>query len=337
MNSPIASSGFRALVTREVSQGLFRSSVEERTSDDLPAGDVTIDVHFSSINYKDMLVVSGHRGITRSYPHTPGIDAAGVVLSSTDPAVPVGAEVVVIGYDLGMNTSGGFSERIRVPAAWVLTKPPGLSLREVMGHGTAGLTAALCVSALEAAGVLSAGAEVLVTGATGGVGAIAVAMLATRGVRVVASTRRASATAWLETLGASEVIPPDALAVSGTRPMGKERWAGAVDSLGGEVLFEIVKSLRYGGTVAACGMAAGGNFAGNVYPFILRGVRLLGVDSVELPLAKKQAALDSLAGSLRIDSLDRIASEITLDEVVPSMERARAGEVLGRHRVRLRD
>jgi acrylyl-CoA reductase (NADPH) len=311
---------FRALVTRETEPGRFESRLEERRLGDLPPGEVTIDVRYSSINYKDVLVASGHRGITKRYPHTPGIDAAGVVVASSDANVPIGREAVVLGYDLGMNTPGGYGERIRVPSRWVLSKPDALTLREAMQHGTAGLTASLSVRALLEGGLRPEAGEVVVTGASGGVGAIAVAMLAKLGFRVVAVARRPEATEPLLALGAAGVVTPSEVMASGGKPMVKERWAGGVDTVGGELLFEIVKSLRYGAAVTACGMAAGPSFAGNVFPFILRGARLIGIDSVELEHDRKQAALDALGTTLRIDGLDRIAPEIALDALPSALE-----------------
>lgn len=336
MTSPISDS-FRALVARETSPGTFETALETRSNDELPAGEVTIAVAYSSLNYKDMLVATGHRGITKRYPHTPGIDAAGVVVESSDASVTVGSNVAVVGYDLGMNTSGGLAQRIRVPASWVLSLPPGLDARAAMAHGTAGVTASLSVRALLDAGVTKDDGEVLVTGASGGVGAIAVAILSKLGFRVVAVSRRSEATELLRAIGAVDVVAPETAITGAGKPMGKERWAAAVDTVGGELLFEVVKSLRYGGAVAACGMAGGNTFTGNVFPFILRGARLLGVDSVELPRPRKQAALDALAATFRIESLDRIATEIPLADAPKGIADLRAGRVLGRVLVRVAD
>lgn len=328
------SESFRALVTSEV-DGAFVSSIEVKSTDALVDGEILIAVSYSSLNYKDMLSASGNKGVTRHFPHTPGIDAAGVVIESNEPSLPIGTDVAVIGYDLGMNTPGGFAERIRVPASWVLRLPAGLTQRAAMQYGTAGLTASLCVEALERAGITKEQGDVLVSGASGGVGSFAVALLAARGFRVVASTRKPEADEFLRSLGAAEVVRADAVMSSGGRPMARERWAAAVDTVGGEVLFEIVKSLRYGGAVAACGMAAGATYAGNVYPFILRGVSLLGVDSVELPRAKKQATLERLAGADRLDDLDRIAAEIPLAGLPDAIAALREGRVIGRFVVRV--
>lgn len=326
---------FRALVTRELEPGRHGCSIETRSLDDLPPGEITISVEYSSLNYKDMLSATGHKGITRRYPHTPGIDAAGTVVASSEPSIPVGSKVVVIGYDLGMNTPGGFGGMIRVPARWVLERPSALTARASMQFGTAGLTAALCVDALLADGLVRERGDVLITGASGGVGSIATAILAKHGFRVVAVSRKAEARDFLLALGAAEVVTPDEVTTSQGKPLAKERWAAAVDTVGGELLFEILKATRYGGSVAACGMSAGVEFRGNVYPFILRGVHLLGVDSVELPRDRKQAALHRLASEHAIDSLDRIATEISLDELPLAIESVRTSTMIGRRVVRL--
>lgn len=326
---------FRALVTRELEPGRFASTVESREEDELPPGEVTIAVAYSSLNYKDMLSATGHKGITRRYPHTPGIDAAGRVVASSDPAHPVGSSAVVIGYDLGMNTSGGFGQRIRVPSRWVLQRPAALDERTCMQFGTAGLTAGLCVDALLADGLTPDRGEVLVTGASGGVGSIATAILAKHGFRVVAASRKDEARDFLLALGAALVIKPDEAMSSGGRPVAKERWAAVVDTVGGELLVEALKATRYGGAVAACGMSGGVELHASVYPFILRGVHLLGVDSVELPREKKQAALDRLADVHALDSLDRIATEIGLDELPAAIEAVRTSSMIGRRVVRV--
>lgn len=325
---------YRALVTSEV-DGAHVSALETRTTEALAPGELSIAVSHSSLNYKDMLSASGNKGVTRRYPHVPGIDAAGVVVESDEPSLPIGTDVVVFGYDLGMNTDGGFAERVKVPAGWVLRLPPGLSAREAMQYGTGGFTASLCVAALEREGVTPGDGEVLVTGASGGVGSFAVALLAKRGFRVVAVSRKPAAADFLRSLGAAEVVAPEAITTSGGRPMAKERWAAAVDTVGGELLFEVVKSLRYGGAVAACGMAAGATFAGNVYPFILRGARLIGVDSVELPRAAKQAVLERVATVDRLPDLDRLTTEIPLEALPEAIVALREGRVLGRYLVRV--
>lgn len=327
-------SGFKALVISEDGQGGYQQSLCERDFDSLPAGEVLIRVRYSSLNYKDALSATGNKGVTRRYPHTPGIDVAGVVEQSAVSEFVAGDEVIVTGYDLGMNTSGGFAQYVRVPAAWLLKRPKGLSLRESMALGTAGLTAALCVEKLEQAGLTPSAGPVLVTGATGGVGSIAVALLASRGYEVVACSGKADAVEWLKSLGAREVIAREQLQEGSEKPLLKEQWGGAVDTVGGEILFNVVKSLRYGASVACCGLTAGTGFKASVLPFILRGVNLLGVDSVELPLVVKASMWDKLSLQWKLD-LASLVEEIGLEQLSAAIARILAGQVRGRVLVRI--
>ncbi|MEH6566498.1 MAG: YhdH/YhfP family quinone oxidoreductase [Halopseudomonas sp.] len=326
-------SEFKALVVNE-DAGKYVASVTSRHIDDLPAGDVLVRVHYSSLNYKDALSASGNKGVTRSFPHTPGIDAAGVVEASSVAELSIGDEVIITGYDLGMNTAGGFGQYIRVPAAWVLKRPEGLSLRESMILGTAGLTAALCVDKLEQAGVSPDQGPVLVTGATGGVGSIAVALLSTLGYEVAAATGKALQADFLTGLGASQIVDRTALEAGKDKPMLKEQWAGAVDTVGGEILFNVVKALCYGGSVACCGLTAGGQFQGSVFPFILRNVNLMGIDSVEQPLVVKASMWDRLSVQWKLD-LEALVHEITLDDLPAEIERILGGKMVGRTLVKL--
>ncbi|WP_421681651.1 YhdH/YhfP family quinone oxidoreductase [Stutzerimonas urumqiensis] len=320
---------FTALQVTEPSQGRFQMDLVQRTLDELPAGEVLIRVRYSSLNFKDALSASGNRGVTRSYPHTPGIDAAGVVEQSSVAEFSAGDEVIVTGYDLGMNTAGGFGQYIRVPAVWVIKRPRELSLRESMILGTAGLTAALCVDKLEQAGLAPDAGPVLVTGATGGVGSIAVALLARLGYAVTAVTGKADRAGFLRSLGATEVIDRQGLQAGGERPLLKEQWAGAVDTVGGDILFNAVKGLRRGGSLACCGLTAGTEFQGNVLPFILRGVNLLGVDSVEIPLVVKASMWDKLSVQWKID-LSALVREVSLGELAGEIERILQGQQVGR-------
>lgn len=327
---------FKALQTSEHADGRFETRVVERVIDELPVGEVLICVSYSSLNYKDALSASGNRGVTRSFPHTPGIDAAGTVAESSVPEFSKGDEVIVTGYDLGMNTAGGFGQFIRVPSAWVIKRPAGLSLREAMALGTAGLTAALCVDKLELAGLEpTTDAPVLVTGATGGVGSIAVALLSRLGYSVAAVTGKADQVDFLTRLGAAQVIERGVLQAGAEKPLFKEQWAGAVDTVGGEILFNVVKSLRRGASVACCGLTAGTNFQANVMPFILRGVNLLGVDSVEIPLVVKASMWDRLSVQWKLPNLDDLVQEISLEELPAAIERILAGQQAGRVLVRL--
>ncbi|HCC61655.1 MAG TPA: oxidoreductase [Pseudomonas sp.] len=325
---------FKALQTNET-DGRFATSVIERDTNDLPAGEVLIRVSFSSLNYKDALSASGNRGVTRNFPHTPGIDAAGTVAESSVSDFAVGDEVIVTGYDLGINTSGGFGQYIRVPAAWVIKRPVGLSLREAMALGTAGLTAALCIDKLEQAGLEPTDSPILVTGATGGVGSIAIALLSKLGYRVAAVTGKAEQGDFLRKLGATEIVGRSALQAGTEKPLLKEQWAGAVDTVGGDILFNAVKSLRRGGSVACCGLTAGTNFQASVLPFILRGVNLLGVDSVEIPLVVKASMWDKLSVQWKLPNLDDLVQEISLDQLPEAIERTLAGQQTGRILVRL--
>ena len=326
---------FKALVVSEGAEGQFVQQVSSRQLSELPTGDVLVRVRYASFNYKDALSASGNRGVTRHYPHTPGIDAAGVVEHSTAEEFSVGDEVIVTGYDLGMNTSGGFSQYIRVPSAWLIRRPKGLSLRESMLLGTAGLTAALCVEKLEQSGLNKSAGPVLVTGATGGVGSIAVALLHRLGYSVAASTGKHEQGEFLRQLGAQQIVPRHELEEGSDKPMLKERWAGAVDTVGGEILFNVVKSLRYGASAACCGLTAGVGFKANVLPFILRGVNLLGVDSVELPLVVKASMWDKLSLQWKMENLDGLASEVSLEQLPEAIGQMLAGKLVGRLLVRI--
>ncbi|WJN57787.1 YhdH/YhfP family quinone oxidoreductase [Pseudomonas sp. SO81] len=325
---------FKALLVSE-ENGAFVPRVVERNVAELPTGEVLIRVQYSSLNFKDALSASGNRGVTKAFPHTPGIDAAGVVAESSVSEFAMGDEVIVTGYDLGMNTAGGFGQYIRVPAAWVIKRPKGLSLREAMLLGTAGLTAALCVDKLEQAGLTPAAGPVLVTGATGGVGSIAVALLARLGYNVAASTGKAGQGEFLRQLGAQQIVPREELQDGSEKMMLKERWAGAVDTVGGDILFNVVKSLRYGASAACCGLTAGMGFKGSVAPFILRGVNLLGVDSVELPLVVKASMWDKLSLQWKLGNLESLAEEVSLEQLPKAIEQILAGQMVGRVLVNL--
>ena len=326
---------FRAFRVEKSEEGEFSRAITQRAVDDLPEGEVLIDVAYSSLNYKDGLSATGNPGVTRNFPHTPGIDAAGVVVESSSDEFAAGDAVIVIGFDLGMSTSGGFAERIRVPAGWVVAMPDGLDARTAMIIGTAGFTAALCVDKLEAMGVAPAKGPVLVTGSTGGVGSVAVMLLAKLGYEVHAVTGKADKHGFLESLGASTILSREDLQAGSNRPLLKETWAGVVDTVGGEILFNAVKSLRYGGSLAACGLVASPQFDATVLPFILRHVNLLGIDSVELPLHEKARIWERLAGEWRLDGLEALVEELTLEDLSGAIDRILAGEMVGRGLVTL--
>ncbi|MBN1661223.1 MAG: YhdH/YhfP family quinone oxidoreductase [Anaerolineae bacterium] len=322
------------MVVRE-QEGEFVGRVEERAVEDLPGGDVLVRVHYSSLNYKDALSATGHRGVTRRYPHTPGIDAAGVVEESTADEFQPGDEVIVTSYDLGMNTPGGWGQYIRIPGVWVVPLPAGLSLRESMIYGTAGFTAGLAVLRLERAGLAPDQGEVLVTGASGGVGSMAVGILARAGYRAIAATGKAGAEGYLRVLGAVEVVARETLLDETNRPLLKTRWAGAVDAVGGEYLASVLKAIHYGGFVASCGLVASPDLPTSVYPFILRGVSLIGIDSQNWPMDDRREVWRRLAEDWKIEGLDRLATGVNLDELNPEIERILAGQQQGRVVVRL--
>ena len=321
---------FDALWIEEQPDGSFARSIVRRSTDDLPAGDVLVRVHYSSLNYKDALSASGNRGVTRKYPHTPGIDAAGTVVESAVDAFGPGDEVIVIGYDLGMNTTGGFGGYIRVPAGWVVKRPAGLSLREAMIVGTAGFTAAQCVAALVDHGVTPESGEVLVTGATGGVGSMAVAMLGKLGYNVTAATGKRDEVDFLHNLGARTVLERAEVDDQSGKVLLRERWAGVVDTVGGNILASAVKATRYGGSVAACGMVASGALELTVFPFILRGVKLLGIDSVNLPIEERRSMWERLAGPWKPPLLEQMAREVRLADLDAEIEAILLGQQRGR-------
>ena len=320
---------FMAMVVSETAEKTFVREIRERALSDLPAGELIIDVKYSSLNYKDALSATGNRGVTKKYPHTPGIDAAGLVADSTTKSFGVGDPVIVMGFDFGMNTAGGFGQYISVPSGWAIKLPQGLSLKESMSHGTAGLTAALCIIRLMASGLSKDSGEVLVTGATGGVGSIAVAILAKLGFNVVAATGKASEHDFLTGLGAKAIISREEANDTSGRPLQKPRWAGVVDTVGGNILATALKTAKYSGLVAACGNAMSADLNVNVFPFILRGVSLLGVDSVELSMRARQMAWSKLAGDWKID-LSSIVTEVSLEELNPQIDAILKGGVRGR-------
>ena len=329
-------STYKAFEVREEIEKKFVGAIVEKSALELAEGSVSIEVHYSSVNYKDALSASGSKAVTREYPHVPGIDAAGKVIATTDSNFAVGDEVVVTGYDLGMNTAGGFGQQVTVPGGWVTKLPVGLSLRDSMVLGTAGLTAGLCVNKLLLSGITPEAGKVLVTGATGGVGIITCALLVKLGFEVVASTGKLAETAKLMALGVSEVISREAFSEENPRPMLKEGYAAAVDVAGGTTLVNVIKSLSYGGSVAACGLVDSPALSATVLPFILRGVNLLGVDSVELPLAQKQQIWNLFANEWALTDIDSLAETIVLSELPAVLAKVLAGGAVGRYVLDLR-
>ncbi|WP_027818754.1 acrylyl-CoA reductase (NADPH) [Paraburkholderia bannensis] len=295
---------------------------------DVP-GDVLVDVQYSTLNYKDGLAITGKSPVVRSFPMVPGIDFAGTVAQSDDPRYAQGDAVVLNGWGVGETHWGGLAQKARVRGDWLIPLPKGLTARQAMAVGTAGYTAMLCILALERHGIDASRGDVLVTGASGGVGSFAIALLARRGYRVVASTGKLQEAAYLQELGAAEVIDRATISAPG-KPLQKERWAAAIDSVGGHTLANVCASLRADGAVAACGLAQGMELPATVAPFILRGVSLLGINSVTRPFAERQQAWQALAGTLDLGALDTITREIGLDAAIPAAHDLLEGRVRGR-------
>ena len=321
---------FQALVVHVSDDKNYTHTIEERHIDDLPKGEVLIRVKYSSLNYKDALSCIGNRGVTRHYPHTPGIDAAGVIESSSSNTFKTGEPVIIMGSDLGMNTPGGFGQFIRVPSDWVMPLPKNLSLRESMILGTAGYTAALSVKLLQNHGVTPDKGKIAVTGSTGGVGCISVAILSKIGYSVSASTGKTNAVDFLMKLGASEVIGRDIVNDKYEKPLLKETWAGAIDTVGGLTLATLIKACKEGGAVAATGMVASTNLPTTVLPFILRGVSLLGINSQGTSMSIRKELWLKLSEDWKPDLLEHLAFDCRLQKLGCEIDRMLAGEHIGR-------
>jgi len=327
--TPMADTEFTALVLDET-EGKVQAALKRLKTSALPPGDVTIAVAYSSLNYKDGMIVESLGRLVRTYPHVPGIDLAGTVVESAAPRFKPGDKVVLTGWRVGETHWGGYAERARVKSDWLVPLPDGLGEREAMAIGTAGFTAMLAIMDLERNGLQTGAGEVLVTGANGGLGGIAVALLAARGYQVVASTGRPEAAAHLTSLGAKRIIERSELAEAPVRPLMPEKWAGAVDAVGGTTLAAILASVKYGGAVAACGLAGGNKLETSVIPFLLRGVKLLGIDSVMCPAPEREAAWQRLARELPRAMLDRLTHVIPLSAVPEHAPKILRGQTAGR-------
>jgi putative YhdH/YhfP family quinone oxidoreductase len=328
---------FKALVIEETGDKQFIRHIKERSINDLPDGDVLIRVHYSSLNYKDALSAIGNRGVTRNYPHTPGIDAAGIVEQSRSDSIHVGEEVIVTSYDLGMNTSGGFGQYIRVPAQWIVRLPPKLSLRQSMIFGTAGFTAGMSVFRLRENGIMPDNGDILVTGATGGVGSMAVAILANLGYSVAAVSGKQNEKAFLTELGAKEIISREEASDTSGRPLLKPRWAGVIDTVGGQILEAAIKSAKNDAVVTCCGLVASPNLSLTVFPFILRGISLIGIDSQNYPAEPRQVIWQKLASEWRPANLESMAKEISLESLSENIDLILQGRQKGRIIVSLKE
>lgn len=319
---------FNAIYLEKDDNGV-QNSIHALDESALPKGDVRVGVEYSTINYKDGLAITGAGPVVRSYPMVPGIDLAGKVLESSNPEFKEGDAVVLNGWGVGERHWGGLSQQARLSGDWLIKLPSAFTSRQAMAIGTAGYTAMLCVMAIERAGVRPDSGTVLVTGAAGGVGSVAIALLAKLGYTVEASTGRASEEAYLKGLGASSIVDRNELSEKG-RPVGKERWAGAVDAVGSHTLANVLAQTQYGGAVAACGLAQGGDLPTSVYPFILRGVSLLGVDSVMAPKPVREAAWQRLAQDLDMSKLEAMIVDMPLADAPAAAAEILKGQIRGR-------
>ena len=321
---------FNALVVEKNDEGKTSASVQQISTDDLPAGDVTVAVEFSTVNYKDGLCIGPGGGLVRNYPHVPGIDFAGTVEASDDPRYKAGDKVVLTGWRVGEAHWGGYAQKARVKGDWLVPLPEGLDARQAMAVGTAGFTAMLAVMALEDHGLKPGNGPVLVTGAAGGVGSVATAILAHLGYEVAAVTGRPETAEYLTALGATQIVPRDELNETTKRPLEAETWAGCVDAVGGEMLARLLGQMKYGASVSAVGLAGGAGLPATVIPFLLRGVNLLGIDSVMQPYDNRVRAWARIAADLPMDKLDAMIQPATLSDL-PSLGRdILKGQVKGR-------
>lgn len=326
---------FKALVVTETPDKKFLRQIAQKPLSELPSGDVLVRVHYSSLNYKDALSAAGNKGVTRKYPHIPGVDAAGIVEESTVQDFKRGDEVIITGNDLGSNTDGGFAEYVRVPASWIVKRPPTLSLRESMMYGTAGYTAALSVYKLLYHGVTREKGPVLVTGATGGVGCVAVALLAKLGFHVITVTGKREAKQFLLDLGAKEILTRDEVRETTGKGLLPGRWAGVVDTVGGDILDSAIRYTKLEGAVASCGNVLSGELNTSIYPFILRGVALLGINSAFTPMDLRQTIWRKLSSEWKLEYLDRLVTEVSLEELDKYFDLILKGGVRGRIVVRI--
>lgn len=326
---------FKALVLHE-KDGKLEPRIERLDDKLLPPGEVLVRVEYSTLNYKDGMILEGLGRLVRKYPHVPGVDFAGTVEESADPALQPGDKVVLTGWRVGEQTWGGYAEKARVKAGQLVKLPPGIDTRHAMAIGTAGFTAMLAVMALEQHGLRPGSGDVLVTGAAGGVGSVAVALLAKLGHRVVASTGRPEQAEYLQGLGAAAIVDRAEFSDGPKRPLDTERWAGAVDSVGSKTLACVLTQMKYRASVAACGLAQGNDLPASVIPFLLRGVKLLGIDSVMSPMPERQEAWSRLARDLPMDVLDRMIEPASLEDLPGLAKKILAGKVRGRVVVDLR-
>jgi len=329
------SSYYKAFVIHE-KDGIFHQNIKVLSTDNLPVGDVLIKVHYSSINYKDALSAIGNKGVTKNYPHTPGIDAVGVVTHSGNENYSIGDKVIVTGYDLGMNTAGGFGQFIRVPADWLVKLPEGLSMKESMILGTAGFTAG--ISVLRLSELVNPGdGKIIVSGATGGVGSVAISLLSKLGYQSVAVSAKQSEYDYLYRLGASEIIPRLEFQEMDKRPILSAKYAGGIDTVGGPILENILKTLQPLGAVTTCGSVSSTHISVSIFPFILRGISLIGVSSQNYPEPHRRILWEKLANEWKLDNLLNLYTEISMDDLKANIDLILEGKLKGRTIVNLID
>jgi len=326
---------YKALVVDEL-DGKFIQSIQTLDTDNLPAGDVLIRVHYSSVNYKDALSASGNKGVTKKYPHTPGIDAAGVVVESISEHYRVGNQVIVTGYDLGMNSAGGYGQYIRVPAGWVVKLPVGLSLKEAMIIGTAGFTAGISLTRFTEL-VKPTDGKIIVSGATGGVGSLALSLLTKLGYQTVAISGKETEYPFLKSLGASDIISRIDFQQVDKRPVLSAQYAGAIDTVGGPILENILKMLQPLGAVTTCGSVSSTQLNMTVFPFILRGISLIGISSQNYPMSLRQILWTKLANEWKPINMLDLFTEISLEDVPNTLETILKGKLKGRTIIKMQD
>lgn len=327
----------KAFVVEKVGENEFKSSIQDIETPKCEKNEVVIKVTYSSLNYKDALSSVGNPGVSKHFPHITGIDVAGTVFESTSPIFKVGERVLVTGYDMGMNSNGGHAQFVKIPASWVARIPDAISDREIMTFGTAGLTAALSVNELIENGIKPESGDILVTGATGGVGSIAIAILSKLGYNITAISGKKERIDFLKKIGANEIILREEFEEESRKPLLSEKYAGVIDTVGGKMLANALKQIKYDGVATCCGLTSSHELNTNVFPFILRGVRLIGIDSVECKLEKKQAAWEKLASRWKINSLNSIINEISLDGIKVAYEHLLSGKAVGRYVVKIKE
>lgn len=327
---------YRCLLTQKSEDGTISNAVVTRDVSELKPAEVLVEIHYSSLNFKDALSALGNPGVTTIFPHTPGIDAVGVVVSSENENWKVGDEVIITGFDFGMNTDGGFSELAKVPADWLVKLPKGLTLKESMMYGTAGLAAGQSVEALLHNGLKPEDGVIAVSGASGGVGSLAVGMLHKLGFKVAAVSGKASASEYLKSIGATEILDRNELSQKSPKAILKPKFAGAIDTVGGEILANLIKMTNYGGTVTNCGMVAGADIPITVFPFILKGINLMGIDTVNHPIVKRIPIWEHFATDWRPENLEDTVTEINLEELPDAIAKISQGQLTGRYVVKIK-